>query len=67
MPVHHLTQILATGGALSDQDFADVAAAFRSLIDAENAKDTVSVDRLIWDSPSTLLVDKLENVKQRDC
>ncbi len=60
----HLPQTHAIGGVLSDRDIDNVAEAFRSVINAENAKDTASVDRMIWDSPSTLLVDKLENVKQ---
>ena len=51
-------------GLLSPQDISDVTNVFKSLINAENAKDPVMVDRLIWNSPSTLLVDKLEKVSQ---
>jgi hypothetical protein len=47
---------------LSDRDIANVGEAFKSLIDAENAKDPALVDRMIWDSASTLFVDKLERV-----
>ena len=41
-------------GLLSAQDISGVTNAFKSLISAENAKDSVMVDRLIWNSPSTL-------------
>jgi hypothetical protein len=61
---HHRRQAQANGALLSDREIANVGKAFRSLIDAENAKDPALVDRMIWNSPSTLLVDKLEKVKQ---
>ena len=51
-------------GPLAPHDISDVENAFKSLINAENAKDSVTVDRMIWNSPSTLLVDKLEKVRQ---
>lgn len=56
-------QIRADRSVLSDREIASVGKASRSLIDAENAKDPAAVDRIIWDSASTLLVDKLERVK----
>jgi hypothetical protein len=60
---HHWRQAHANDAVLSDRDIANVGEAFKSLIDAENAKDPALVDRMIWDSASTLLVDKLERVK----
>lgn len=60
---HHRRQAQANGAVLSDREIANVGKVFRSLINAENAKDTALVDGMIWDSPSTLLVDKLEKVK----
>jgi hypothetical protein len=48
---------------LSVRDIAEVRQQFRSLIEAENAKDPVRVGRMIWNSPATLLVDKLEKVE----
>jgi hypothetical protein len=59
----HAPQIRADGSVLSHREIASVGKAFKSLIEAENAKDSALVDRMIWDSASTLLVDKLERVK----
>jgi len=49
---------------LDPDSLAEVKAAYRHLIEAENTKDIETMKRMVWNSPSTLILDKIATVPE---